>query len=45
MQVKVAEIIMVGTEYLALYHGREVSKGKSLVKVSKSLAAYIKGQQ
>ncbi len=44
MQVKVCEILIIGTEYVAYYHGKEVSKGKSIVKVSKALASFIKGQ-
>jgi len=45
MITPVAEIVMVGVEYVAYVHGKEVSKGRSLVKVSKSLASYIKGQE
>ena len=39
-----ANIDMVGTEYVAFFRGKEISRGKSLVKVSKALSAYIKGQ-
>ena len=41
---QVARIDMIGTEYVALYHGKEISRGKSIVKVSMALAKYIKGQ-
>ena len=45
MIAPVAEIKMVGVDYVAYVHDKEVSKGRSLVKVSKALASYIKGQQ
>ena len=45
LNTKVVEIIRIGTEYVAYYHGVVISKGKSLVRVSKALAQHIKGQQ
>jgi len=44
MNVKVAEIVIENTEYVAYYYNKEVSKGKSITKVSQKLAKYIQGQ-
>ena len=40
----VADIKMIGTEYVAFYYEKEISRGKSLEKVAKKLHHYIKGQ-
>jgi len=45
MQVEVARIVIQDTEYVAYYYNKEVSKGKSITKVSAKLAKYIQGQQ
>ena len=45
MTAPIAEIVIQDTSYVAYYHGTIISKGKSLVKVSKALAQHIKGQQ
>ena len=41
---QVCKIDMVGVEYRAYYLDKEISRGRSLVKISKALANYIKGQ-
>ncbi len=45
MIAPIAEIKLINTEYYAFLHGKEISRGKSLVKVTKALAAFVKGQQ
>jgi len=44
MTSTVAEIKMIGTEHVAYYHGKEVSRGKNPVKVAEKLYKYMKGQ-
>jgi len=40
----IVEIKMIGTEYVGLYLGKEVTRSKNIVKVTEKLHKYIKGQ-
>jgi len=45
MTAPVAEIKMIGTEYVVMYHGEIISRQKNILKAADKLLKYIKGQQ
>ena len=45
MIAPVAEIKIIGTEYIVMYHGEIISKQKNVLKAAEKLAKYIRGQQ
>ena len=44
MVAEMASIKLIGTEYVAFLHSKEISRGKSLLKVVTKLQKYIKSQ-
>ncbi len=41
----VAEIKLIGTEYVVYYHGNVISRQRNILKATEKLAKYVKGQQ
>ena len=45
MTAPVAEIKMIGTEYVVMYHGEIISRQKNVLKATQKLMKYVKGLQ